>query len=932
MSAGAPPPRPPGPPAERSADVGAALGGAAIGLVAGALFSAGLWGARSGAGIGAALMLWRASQRRAAELRTAYLALERRVRVLEAAPQAAGAAPPAPEAAPAAPSRVEAPVAPPAPPEARPEPITVAPSAHHAPRPRQLTRVDRALVAARDWLFGGNTVVRVGVFVLLIGVTLLAKWAADHELFPMEARLAAAAAIGVALAAIGFRLRDARPGFATTLQGGGVAALYLVVFFAFRVYELLPAALAFVLFVAVAVACGTLALLQRSQPLIFIGSVGGFAAPVLASTGGGHHVALFSYYLLLDLGIAAVAWRESWRALNLLAFVSTYGVATLWGVLRYRPEDFATTEPFLIAFLALFTAVAIVGAWRRPPHLAGLVDGTLVFGTPLVTLLGQARLVEGRPLGMAISTACFGLYYAALATWVWRSGPPALRRMAEAFVALAVVFGTIALPLALDDALTTTLAWSLEGAGVYWVGSRQRRPLARHAGVALQALAALSFAWASVVTGHETRVAEFAVAANPRFLSCVAMMLSGFFIAREAWVRRDALPAREPRLVQGLAVWALLWGMGGVAAEIDQFARDAWRAIVALLAIAAAFPALELGAARLRWLPGRLLALAGLPVAFLAIPLSLEEQQHLFAEGGILAWPAVCAAVAFVVTRLEDAGVAWTPRAWAPALWLVALVAALGAGGFAETGLVLPGDWPPAAFGLALAAVALAAGFAGERGLGPFGRHPGVLRGAGVAPPVALGLLWVLVLNLAGRGDAAPLPYLPLANPVDLACAALVVAAGDAWLRSQRASPPALPPAWRAPLRPALGALLFFWGNGVIARSVHQWGDVAFAADALWGSTPFQASLSIAWTLVALAGMLACTRRGWRRGWLVASTLLGATVVKLFLVDLSTLSTGARIATFLVVGALLLVVGYLSPVPPAAEAAASERPQGGPTA
>ena len=48
-----------------------------------------------------------------------------------------------------------------------------------------------------------------------------------------------------------------------------------------------------------------------------------------------------------------------------------------------------------------------------------------------------------------------------------------------------------------------------------------------------------------------------------------------------------------------------------------------------------------------------------------------------------------------------------------------------------------------------------------------------------------------------------------------------------------------------------------------------------------------------------------------------AATLLGVTVAKLFAVDLSTLSTPAKIGTFLVVGALLLVVGYLSPIPPA---------------
>jgi uncharacterized membrane protein len=533
---------------------------------------------------------------------------------------------------------------------------------------------------------------------------------------------------------------------------------------------------------------------------------------------------------------------------------------------------------------------------------------------------------------MAISTACLGLYYAALATWVWRSAPPVLRRVAEAFVALGLVFGTIAIPLALDDALTTTLAWALEGAGVFWVGSRQSRTLARRAGVALQALAALAFAWAAQATGFATRADDFLVAANPRFLSCAALALAGFFIAREAWVQRERLPSREPALTQGLAVWSLLWLLGGVAAEIDQFAEGAWRAIAVLIAIAAGFPVLERVAARLRWTPGRLLAVAAIPTAFLAIPISLGNQDHLFSQGGVLAWPLVLAAIAFVLTRLEDADVAWTRTAWAPALWLAALVASIGAGGLAESGLALEGDWAISAFGLALAGVVLAAGAAGEAGIGPFGRHPRLLRGLGVAPPVALGVAWVLVLNFGGRGEASPLPYLPLANPVDLAIAALVVAATDAWLRAQRVQPPALPPEWRALLAPALAVLVFFWGNGVLARSVHQWTGVAFDADALWSSTPFQASLSIAWTLEALAGMLWCTRRGWRHGWLVASSLLGVTVVKLFLVDLSTLSTGTRIATFLVVGALLLVVGYLSPVPPADEAPERAPSQGGPPA
>jgi len=78
------------------------------------------------------------------------------------------------------------------------------------------------------------------VLVLLVGVLLLAKWAADNALFPVEARLAVAALIGLALTVVGYRLREARPGFGTTLQGGGIAALYLVVFVALVVAVAAP--------------------------------------------------------------------------------------------------------------------------------------------------------------------------------------------------------------------------------------------------------------------------------------------------------------------------------------------------------------------------------------------------------------------------------------------------------------------------------------------------------------------------------------------------------------------------------------------------------------------------------------------------------------------------------------------------------------------
>ena len=47
---------------------------------------------------------------------------------------------------------------------------------------------------------------RVGTVVLFIGLSFLAKWAADNALFPPELRLAAVGIVGIALLVQGFRL------------------------------------------------------------------------------------------------------------------------------------------------------------------------------------------------------------------------------------------------------------------------------------------------------------------------------------------------------------------------------------------------------------------------------------------------------------------------------------------------------------------------------------------------------------------------------------------------------------------------------------------------------------------------------------------------------------------------------------------------------
>src|SRR5690606_4939961 len=97
---------------------------------------------------------------------------------------------------------------------------------------------------------------------------------------------------------------------------------------------------------------GVLAVLQDARTLAVLGILAGFLAPVWLSTGSGNHVALFAYYAVLNAAIFAIAWMRPWRVLNLLGFAFTWGIGIAWGVLAYRPEHYASTQPFLLLFFA----------------------------------------------------------------------------------------------------------------------------------------------------------------------------------------------------------------------------------------------------------------------------------------------------------------------------------------------------------------------------------------------------------------------------------------------------------------------------------------------------------------------------------------------------------------------------------------------------
>ena len=102
----------------------------------------------------------------------------------------------------------------------------------------------------------------------------------------------------------------------------------------------------------------------------------------------------------------------------------------------------------------------------------------------------------------------------------------------------------------------------------------------------------------------------------------------------------------------------------------------------------------------------------------------------------------------------------------------------------------------------------------------------------------------------------------------------------------------------------------------MLLRTLHHWAFIPYRFDPLMRSMLVQASLSIFWSVLALACMLYATRSGRRRIWLMGAALMAVVVVKLFVVELSQVGAVERIVSFIAVGLLMLAIGYVAPVPP----------------
>lgn len=542
----------------------------------------------------------------------------------------------------------------------------------------------------------------------------------------------------------------------------------------------------------------------------------------------------------------------------------------------------------------------------------------------------------------------------------------------ETTLALGVAFLVLVIPLALS-AHWVSVGWAIQGASLVWLGQRTARQWTVWFGLALQAVTAwlvLDFytaqaTWYAILDNwhiaHALPVMEFS-ANLPLWILTLALGLSAFvlrfgvvkppftlpkFVFQQNNINRFsplqplAKKSEKTPSTSGLAI-ALVVATGffyldSVYHWVKNSHDEALDITLALtMALSAVLLAGQWVHERYDWRALRQVSRAVLPLAmalwtmvwFAWSPIErVFDSENMISVGlqglakGLLGLVAVLAVAKLVgvwlLSRWYKEGV---KTAADQLVWLLTLVVMattmlasihFASGELSNILLILPSVLA----GLGLVGLQVGSNILFKNHAIPMRRwrywldSKQLLRDSGLFLIPAMGL-WLMMANATESGQLLGF-YLPLLNPLDITLLAILAYLGYQGFFAKLNN---------TNVQAVFAVALFWTVSSLLVRSFASVLGTPIWNDGAWQVGEVQTGLTILWSIVAMGLMFFASKfvqkRGVRVLWFAGVSLLGLVVVKLVMVDMSHTSAILRVVSFIGAGVLMLVIGYLAPLPP----------------
>ena len=396
---------------------------------------------------------------------------------------------------------------------------------------------------------GENLISKIGIAILVLAIGFFVKYAIDNDWIGPVGRVGIGILCGGILVAVAHRLRNQYKAFSSVLVGGGLAIFYFTITLGYQQFHLFSQTAGFVIMVVITAFAVALSHLYDRQELAVIALIGGFATPFMVSNGSGNYKVLFTYLLILNGGLLAIAYNKAWRILNILAFIFTVILFAGWLInLPYasQPDTYRAGFLFATLFYLLFLVINIAHNIRERKRFIASDFGILLSNTALYFAAGLYCLS-----GMnadeyhGLFSAAMGVFNLALSYILLRK-QSIDKNILYLLIGVTLSFISLTAPIQLNGNYIT-LFWSCECVLLYWLYLKSQIPIVRIASMIIWVAMLISLVW-DWFNVYAFNFSHAPVIANKGFITTLFGAVGSYllFTFRKTELNTAIVPARWP--------------------------------------------------------------------------------------------------------------------------------------------------------------------------------------------------------------------------------------------------------------------------------------------------------------------------------------------------------------------------------------------------
>ncbi len=345
-------------------------------------------------------------------------------------------------------------------------------------------------LAAFTNFFKENTLTKVGIITLVLGIAFFVKYAIDQEWINEIGRVGIGVITGALIIGIAHKLNKEYAVFSSILVGGGISVLYITITLAFREYALFSQSMAFIVLILITLLSVVLSLYYDRKELAIFSLLGGFASPLMISSGNGQYIALFGYILVLNSGMLVLSIRKNWRSIGIICYVLTNGFFWIWLLNGYKDQAVGSFV-FATLFFIQFYALALIDHYVKNNKLnlyqaLLLLTNNMAYFVAILVIFDpfEYQLKGFISIALAVTNA--------LVMLVLFKSKKVDKNFIYLIIAVVLSFTTLAIPLQMNG-YVITLFWAAETVILLWLWQKSRIVLFFHAFILMNILSVGSY-------------------------------------------------------------------------------------------------------------------------------------------------------------------------------------------------------------------------------------------------------------------------------------------------------------------------------------------------------------------------------------------------------------------------------------------------------